>query len=286
MKGFSKLSYIVIEAKNLDQWKEFAQCLGLHVDTSSEGALNLRTNEKVYSLKVVQGDEDDVVALGWEFQHQQDLQDYVAGLQAKNYIAIENSNLAAERHVERLFALADLNNISHEFIYKLADTDTALAANTTEFMTENGIGHALVCAQSKADSLKFYQDLGLGITDTILEEVMPGMVIDATFMHVNGRHHSFAFAPMPPGSKKVHHIMLECLSIDDVGRAYENCIQHKDNIVLDFGKHPNDEVFSFYVNTPSGFAIEIGSGGKKINFENWIPESFEKLSAWGHKPKF
>lgn len=39
MKGFSKLSYIAIEAKNLDQWKEFAQCLGLHIDASTVGGV-------------------------------------------------------------------------------------------------------------------------------------------------------------------------------------------------------------------------------------------------------
>ena len=285
MKGLSKLSYIVIEAKDLERWKEFAQCLGLHIDVDTQGSLNLRTNQKAYSLKIVQGEEDDVVALGWEFSKAEHLNTFVEGLMEKKYQPLKDSALATERHTSQLYVLPDLNRINHEFIYDLKDANQQLAQDTAQFVTENGIGHALVCTQDKLQSLAFYQDLGLEITDTILEEVMPGMVIDATFMHVNDRHHSFAFAPMPPGSKKVHHIMLECETMDEVGQAYEQCIQHKDNIVLDFGKHPNDEVFSFYVNTPSGFAIEIGTGGKRINYENWTPSSYEKLSAWGHKPK-
>lgn len=283
MKGVSKLSYMVIEAKDLDQWKVFATCIGLQVDIDSQGALNLRTNSKAYSLKVVQGDEDDVVALGWEFNTTQALTNFISDLTLKDYLAVENQQQAIERNTQVLYALDDLNGITHEFVYGLADAHSDLEPHITDFITDNGIGHALVCVQDKAKSLAFYQDLGLVITDTILEEVLPGMVIDATFMHINDRHHSFAFAPMPPGSKKVHHIMLECKTIDEVGQAYERCLQHQDQIVLDFGKHPNDEVFSFYVNTPSGFAIEVGTGGRKIDMENWTPNRYEKLSAWGHK---
>ena len=51
------------------------------------------------------------------------------------------------------------------------------------------------------------------------------------------------------------------------------------------GKHPNDEMTSFYVRTPSGFEIEYGTGGVEIPMDReWPVGQFHALSIWGHKP--
>ena len=50
------------------------------------------------------------------------------------------------------------------------------------------------------------------------------------------------------------------------------------------GRHVNDDMFSFYMYTPSGFAIEYGAGGKQI--EDWSKmKVFETTrgSHWGHQ---
>ena len=51
------------------------------------------------------------------------------------------------------------------------------------------------------------------------------------------------------------------------------------------GKHPNDEMFSFYMATPSGVDIEYGWGGLEIDDSVWQPKTFNQTSIWGHQPE-
>ena len=44
--------------------------------------------------------------------------------------------------------------------------------------------------------------------------------------------------------------------VDDVGRALDLARQRELPIVMDFGRHPNDRVSSFYVRTPAGLEVE------------------------------
>src|SRR5262249_142415 len=42
-------------------------------------------------------------------------------------------------------------------------------------------------------------------------------------------------------------------------------------IGVTLGRHINDEVTSFYSNSPSGFMVEYGWGGRGIDVEQWQP---------------
>jgi hypothetical protein len=55
-------------------------------------------------------------------------------------------------------------------------------------------------------------------------------------------------------------------------------------IAYTLGRHTNDHMTSFYVNTPSGFFIEYGWGGRVIDRDEWQPhETFDGPSLWGHE---
>ena len=97
-------------------------------------------------------------------------------------------------------------------------------------------------------ALKFYRDLlGFRITDFM------GPPVSLYFMHVNTRHHSLAIAQ---GSRsRMHHLMMEFYSLDDVGQSYD-LAQREDRVAVKFGRHPNDFMTSFYMRTPS----ELGDG--------------------------
>lgn len=79
------------------------------------------------------------------------------------------------------------------------------------------------------------------------------------FLHCN---------PAVPGMSGFHHLMLEVTDPEQVRQAYY-LVQQQHYLVqqqhlpvaMSLGKHTNDEMFSFYVRTPSGFEIEYGSGG-------------------------
>jgi hypothetical protein len=78
--------------------------------------------------------------------------------------------------------------------------------------------------------------------------------------------------------------MVELGSLDDVGRAYDRCLDTGVPIVQTLGRHPNDRMFSFYARTPSGFAVEVGWGGLTVADPSWRVAVYGELSEWGHRP--
>jgi 3-methylcatechol 2,3-dioxygenase len=72
----------------------------------------------------------------------------------------------------------------------------------------------------------------------------------------------------------------------DVGQAHDRCMDARQPFEMTLGMHPNDRMFSFYVRTPSGTNVEFGWGGLVIEDEEaWETVTYDKLSAWGHRPQ-
>ena len=55
-------------------------------------------------------------------------------------------------------------------------------------------------------------------------------------------------------------------------------------IMMGPGHHPNDQMFSFYCVTPSGFGLEFGWGGIVIDDDHWEVRTYSQPSDWGHRP--
>jgi 3,4-dihydroxy-9,10-secoandrosta-1,3,5(10)-triene-9,17-dione 4,5-dioxygenase len=103
------------------------------------------------------------------------------------------------------------------------------------------------------------------------------------FMHAdNPRHHSLALmgAPVPNGCV---HIMLEARTLDDVGYALDRCMASGAHISSSFGKHSNDQMLSFYVQTPAGFDLEFGCHGLQPDWSTWVPTHSLVPDLWGHR---
>jgi hypothetical protein len=50
------------------------------------------------------------------------------------------------------------------------------------------------------------------------------------------------------------------------------------------GRHSNDRMVSFYAQTPSGFDVEYGWGGRLIDDATWTVTEIEHGTLWGHRP--
>ena len=293
MTSVKELAYSVYEVSSLPDWERFAcELLGLQIGEKSDGLLTLRTDAKAHRWILVPGPADDLVATGYEVAGDADLDAIVANLRAEGIEVTDGgADLAAARKVNRIFVTADPIGNRIELVTGLADADTPFASDKLlgGFVTgAGGAGHQVLMEHDvpREKILDFYTRLlGFRISDFIRQELAPGFVADVVFLHCNGRHHTVAFGNMP-FPKKTHHFMLEVADMRDVGLAYDRCMDARQPFEMTLGMHPNDRMFSFYVRTPSGTNVEFGWGGLIIDDEEaWTTVTYDKLSAWGHRPQ-
>ncbi|MFI6520694.1 VOC family protein [Spirillospora sp. NPDC050679] len=290
MTGVKELAYVVYEASDLDAWEHFGvTLLGMQLASRTPESLALRTDGKAHRWLVQRGGADDLVASGYEVASEARLEELAAGLAAAGFeVADGGADLAAARRVERLVITSDPMGNRVELVTGFADAGTPFRSETLlgGFVTgEGGAGHQVLPAQGvpRETYLAFYRDLlGFRVSDTIVEEVAPGTYADLIFLRCNPRHHSVAFGDMPH-PKRTHHFMVEVTDIRDVGTAYDRCMDAGQPFEMTLGMHPNDQMFSFYVRTPSGFSVEYGWGGLLVDEATWQVQTLDRLHSWGHR---
>lgn len=283
MAAVRSLGYAIVSATDLDAWKEFAaDLLGLQVVEHTADRLLLRMDEKAYRLDVRRSDTDEVSVLGWEVAGPKELEELATALERAGYaVKRQGADAVRDRLVSGLVAFDDPSGQRLELYYGLKNDRSRFVSPTgATFVTgTGGLGHAFQFVHDDDAYSALYLDiLGFRISDYI--DFGPGAY--GTFTHVNPRHHSFAWAPVPDMPTGVAHLMFETDDIDLVGRAWDRVQDGAAPVAATFGKHSNDEMLSFYVVSPSGFQIEYGYGGKLVD-ETWTPSRFDVASFWGHR---
>jgi len=291
--GVSSLGYVVVEAPDTTAWRRFGiDVLGLTAGPDAgDGSLRLRVDERPFRLLVVPGKTNRFVSSGWEFRNDAALDAAVAGLTAAGVEVTKASADDAERRcVRRLVRLSDpCGNQLELYVGRAIDyASLASAHGLSGFVTgDMGMGHVVLPAPQLEVARSFYkQHLGFDDTDEMWLAMSPNPSdpkLGIYFMHANNpRHHSLALmgAPVPSGCV---HIMLEARSIDDVGLALDRCMAAGAHISSSFGKHSNDFMLSFYVQTPGGFDLEFGCGGLQPDWKTWVPTHSLIPDLWGHK---
>src|SRR6516225_1252892 len=116
----SNLGYVVLGVRDLGAWADFAHNLmGFHVCSPNDNkVLTLRVDEYARRIVLEQGDEDDILEAGWEFESEEELGRYVAQLRQKG-VSVERAGLdyEARRGVEVLFHCSDPNGFRHAFYF-------------------------------------------------------------------------------------------------------------------------------------------------------------------------
>lgn len=292
MSSISNLGYVVIGSKKISEWEDFAvNILGMQVGRHEPGKLlTLRLDDLQQRIIIEDGEEEDLRAAGWMFKTEDELQSFVRRLREGGLTIRECSKEeASNRRVEKLYTCEDPNGYTLEFYCGAyaAPSNQPFKSQRLRgpgFRTgELGIGHVLIRAKDYAESLDFYKNhIGLRLSDIIRGEVRPGHVAEAAFFHtLGGRHHSLATGAVNI-PKVLGHLMVELQSLDDVGMAYDRCRAAGLNFARELGHHPNDQMTSFYVETPSGFSIEYGWGGLVVDDANWTVKTYNQFSDWGH----
>jgi 3,4-dihydroxy-9,10-secoandrosta-1,3,5(10)-triene-9,17-dione 4,5-dioxygenase len=149
------------------------------------------------------------------------------------------------------------------------------------------MGHAVFSAPNFVETHAFYRDvIGLHDTDLPAFHLMgpdqPPMHF--AFMHAdNGRHHSLALGEGPRPPSGCVHLMLEMTNLVEVGKAHDRMRALGFNESASLGQHYNDETVGFYVQTPSGFDLEIGCDSLVIDPASWEVTRHVGISIWGHE---
>jgi 2,3-dihydroxybiphenyl 1,2-dioxygenase len=290
MPGLKELAYVVYEVSDLKAWEHFGvQLLGMQPGERSPDGLTLRNDAKAHRWILTQGPADDLAASGYEVDSDAALDDIVARLRAAGFqTTAGDASLAAARKVDRIVVTADPMGNRIELVTHLADAPTPFRSEvlTGQFLTGAcGAGHQFILTKQvpQTEAMNFYHHLlGFRISDRIVAQLAPGIVADAMFLHCNPRHHTVALGQIPH-PKKTHHFMLQVAKQEDVGYAWDRCLKAGQPLEMTLGSHPNDRMLSFYVKTPSGFAVEYGWGGLEIEDDStWQVKTYNVLDDWGH----
>ena len=280
--AINALSYLGVNSEKLEDWQDFScKLLGMQNVDRGKKTLSFRMDNQKQRL-AISGEAGDTLAfMGWEVENKSDLDGYARKLNNANYnVNLGSKNLCDKRFVEDLIFFNDPSGNRIELVFKpLIDKDPFIPGRPISGFKTGvcGLGHAVLFANNMQDLLFFYRDLlDFKVSDYSIDP------IPLYFFHVNGRHHSFALV----GSEKIgfHHFMVEYKNLDDVGQGFD-LVQDKENAVAyTIGRHTNDYMTSFYANSPSGFFVENGWGGRVINPETWVAhETNEGPSFWGHE---
>jgi 2,3-dihydroxybiphenyl 1,2-dioxygenase len=275
------LGYMGVHAKSLEDWAGFGEkFLGMQLVDKSRSALAFRMDDRKQRLVIAQDGGDGVAFFGWEVADAATLDAFAARLEQAGVAVTRGARvLADERRVKDLIAFSDpLGNVLEIFHgAEVASAPFTPGRNISGFRTGPlGMGHAVLHVKDINDAIPFYRDvLGFHLSDYMTRP------FNAYFFHANPRHHSIAF--IETGRNATHHLMVELYNLDDVGQGYDLALGEEGRIGVTLGRHINDEVTSFYSNSPSGFMVEYGWGGRVIEPEGWQPEEVSwGPSMWGH----
>ncbi|MEQ9661033.1 MAG: VOC family protein [Parasphingopyxis sp.] len=282
-----KLAYCGIEASDLNAWRQYGELLGLQPGGDGD-ALFFRMDDYSRRLIVREGPADDLVFAGFEAGNEDDFAAALARLEKAGVEFNDGSDDgAALRGVDRYVGFFDPEGIRHEICIgcKKAENPFHSEYVTDGFETgDGGMGHiAANCTDYEACEGFLKKALGARLSDHIFSPFGDSEV-RATFLHLNERHHSVAYAQFPvKAPKKIDHIMVELREIKDVLRAQERVIDAGIPITISLGEHPNDHAVSFYCTSPSGFRIELAANCIKVEPESWEPTTYDHFSEWGHR---
>ena len=293
MSGIGSLGYLRIEATDTGAWREFGtKLLGMVEGRGPEpGAVYLRMDDFPARLVIAPGQTDRLAVSGWEVAGEAGLAEIArsldrAGVPAKAGTPEE----LALRRVAGLLRFDDPSGHTLEVFWGASlDSRPAFSPYGNRFVTgDMGMGHVVIPAADDEAALAFYTGVlgfrlrdSMGLPPELFGRPAGGPPAMMRFLGCNRRHHSLALAPMtsPAG---IIHLMTEVATLDDVGRAMDRCARRGGRLSASLGRHANDQMVSFYVQTPGGFDIEYGTDGLLVEDATWVSRQTTAVSLWGH----
>jgi len=286
-----ELAYLGVEVSDRGAFDAFlADVIGLIPGESTADDVSAwRNDRKAQRVIVHDGPANDAVYVGFEAADLASFEVAVDRLRSSGADVAESTpEERRERRVEHMVVTTAPWGVRIEVVCGLADASTPFESPLVPggFHTEGvGFGHVVFATRDLEAADRFITDgLGLAQTDW-LEADLGALQMTVRFYHCNPRHHTLAIAGIDADlPSKLHHLMVESVSSDNVGMAFDRAWNAGAPIANALGKHDNDKMFSFYAVTPAGFQIEFGSGAVEVS-EPWAGDRrYTRISEWGHQP--
>jgi len=288
------VGYIGIESTDPGKWETYGtDVLGLMAtgapsDASAPGSTWLRMDRRHHRIAVHPGSTDRCAYVGWEYADAGELEQACALVEAAG-VAVKqlDADEARARGVKAGARFDDpWGNTNELFFGQAMDEEQFVSPQgVSGFLTDGvGVGHVLYAVPSSWDAANFY----ISALDFKLTDFLTWGPNSAIFLHTTKRHHSIAFVDLPlPGGPGLNHFMIEANTVEDVGRAYDRTKEAGVPIVNSLGQHVNDPMFSFYMQSPSGFNVEFGWNGLMIDEDTWVASEWSgRGEIWGHAGEF
>jgi len=287
MNDICALGYVRVRATDMAAWKDVATAIGFAFGTGPEqDALYLRTDERPARVVILPGDVDQVEAVGWEAPDAARLDAVRSAVEAAG---VATKPLGQEdldqRRVEAAIAFEAPGGTPVEVFHGAAlDHSPLKTPYGNRFVAgELGLGHVVIPVSDLDGANAFYLNtLGFYSRGAFRLPAEYGGE-RMRFLSVNRRHHSLAILPSPDLTPpKLIHIMVECETLDEVGRALDRVTAKGYHLAVTLGRHTNDKMVSFYVRTPGGWDLEVGCEGMLIDQDRYSAEEITADSYWGH----
>ena len=284
------LGYIRWRTTKLDEWSAFAtNILGLMPSPGPDPDTRyFRIDEHPYRLAVVEGEMAGIDAIGLEVGDDHELAHVCRDLESWGAKVVPAEPAEADRRlVSGLAHWTDPSGINIELFYgPILDHEPVVTPLVSGFVTgDMGMGHVVVGSPAVVDALIVYRDvLDMHCRNTMRLRLAPEVPpIAMWFLGCNPRHHTLGLIGME-WPQTMAHFMVEAATIDDVGRAYDRCLDAGVPIAMTLGKHTNDHMISFYCVSPDDVQVEFGFGGVHVDGPE-MPSTYEitKVSFWGHR---
>ena len=289
MRNDLQLAYLGLEVPDPATLSHvFGEVVGLVPGEPLEGgALTWRNDDRAQRVVVQAGPANDAAFVGFEVADQGAADAVVDRLAQAGFAAIDGA-APERRRVEQLTTVVAPWGTPVEIVVGLASAATPFASARMPggFLTDGvGFGHVVFATTAFDESLRFVEALGLVQSDWLEMEIAAGFELEVHFFHCNARHHTLALAKAPfELPQALHHLMVETNERDDVGAAFDRAFASDLTITNGLGRHDNDGMFSFYLQTPAGFQVEVGHGARVIT-DGWQGNRrYDRISAWGHQP--
>lgn len=284
------LAYGMVDATEPAGWERFGRDVLGMMAAPEQAGVALRMDARAGRILVRPAVADRYAASGWELADRTAYAAAVAELRAADIPVRQGTAEEIRlRHVQDMAWFLDPSGNRHELVWGFVTAPDRFVSpqGVPRFVTGAlGLGHVVLPAPHFDETCRFLSErMGFGLSDILVHHAQgpAGPIAQRIhFLHCgNGRHHSLALfeGEAPAGCV---HLMVEVESIDELGRAYDRMLRHGVRQMATLGRHANDEMISFYMASPAGFAIEYGFGGRVVDWEGHVAWESGAVSLWGH----